>query len=588
MQTAPSRYLCACALGLSLNAGFALAQRPPHSPPAFVKQVPLVNLTLVVTGPGGKPYLQLQPGDLEVLENGQPQKLINFRPAWTPQASATAAGGSGRSQGVPSPATAGPAGRLRYVAFAVDELALSPLQRTRLVADLSGFFARPPAQPTLYAIFAMRHGLKLVQTFTDDPELLRAAVAKLARDPLGPSRREVVNNLLQDLNDCRCLTGNNELNAGVRGSAPTGNLFAIMASGSTPQSSLQAAHRCGFEIAHSFRGQQEDISHAQVGDLQELITLLGVIPGQKQVVYLGNGFLLDPGSLAYSAYASYFDPEPLYAGQLVHQMSLRELAAAAQASNVSVDAFDLLSLRADSLSGNIGGSFYAGGAGQSHAPGDTKSLQGPVAAMQFLIQRDRASGNSLLRLASDTGGRAYLYRNRWQSTLTEATHNLAGTYYAAYMPTNRRLDGSYRAITVRLRPQAGGRLAGIRVRTRPGYFARRWQALPVHFQVQPPTLYDGKLMTAIRCSLPVKALHWHKRQGKRYDQLVALERIFDQRGRILHRQFYAWPIEPGKDGRVNFGFGFFLPPGKYFCLVRIQEPDGRRLAELSTPITVAK
>ena len=364
---------CMYAWGWAFALGFfpAVAQRPPH----FTKQVPLVNLTLVATGANGKPYLGLQPSQLVIRENGHRQKLIGFRPAWLPAPASASPAASGltaalktRSAWPPAAASA----NLRYIALAVDEMALSPLERTHLISSLRNFFAQPSTQPVAFAIFAFRHGLKLVQTFTDDPATLRAALDKLARDPLSPSRHQTVDNLLQDLNDCRCLTGNAELNDGVRGSAPTGNLFAIMRS-SAPQDSLKAAHRCGFLIAHSFRGQQEQLSQLELDDMRALIALLGVIPGEKQVIYLGHGFLLNPGDLAYRAYTSYFDAQPMYAGQLEHQLSMRELAAAAQADDVTVDALDLHSLRADSLSGNTGGNCAVKAGGSAQAGSDAKS-----------------------------------------------------------------------------------------------------------------------------------------------------------------------------------------------------------------------
>ena len=552
-----------------------MAQPAPHTPYKLRREVPLVNLTLVATDAQGHPYLALRRPQIEVLENGQPQKLIYFQPAW--QASAGTKILEAGSVFHQEDARGKRARRsIHFVALAVDELTLTPLQRTRLIASLRGLFAATMPQPTVYAVFAMRHGLKLVQTFTDDPAQLQAAVARLAKDRLGISRHQTVDNLLQDLNDCRCLTGNAETNAGIRGSAPTGTLFNL--SGST-HNHLAEAHRCGFGIAHSFRSQQEQISRQQMSNLRELVNLLGILPGAKQLIYLGNGFLLNPGDLAYQAYSSYFDPQPMYAGELEHRLSLREVAAAAQANDVSIDAFDLRRLQADSLAGNLSGNFGHSGSGMSHPPGDTGPQQGPAVALNFLLTREQASLNSLRLLADTTGGRAFLRRNQIEPSLLHAVEDLQGTYYAAYAPLNRKLDGSYRRISLKVLGN------GIKVRTRTGYFARAWKRLPLKYQVE-TGLQAGHKITALRCRLPARVLSWRKRGVQRYSQLVAYQRVVNQRGQTIVRQFYAWPVQPDRHGQVRFGFGMSLPPGRYYCLISLQEPGGRRIGEIDTPIQV--
>jgi VWFA-related protein len=76
----------------------------------------------------------------------------------------------------------------------------------------------------------------------------------------------------------------------------------------------------------------------------------------------------------------------------------------------------------------------------------------------------------LKRLAKDTGGEAFLPESLKDVTpiCEKIAHDIRNQYTIAYAPTNRKRDGTYRAIEVIARAPGRGRLS---VRTRTGYFA---------------------------------------------------------------------------------------------------------------------
>jgi Ca-activated chloride channel family protein len=76
----------------------------------------------------------------------------------------------------------------------------------------------------------------------------------------------------------------------------------------------------------------------------------------------------------------------------------------------------------------------------------------------------------LKRLAKDTGGEAFLPQSLKDITpiCERIAHDIRNQYTIAYVPTNRKRDGSYRTIEVKASPPGRGRLS---VRTRTGYFA---------------------------------------------------------------------------------------------------------------------
>ncbi len=77
----------------------------------------------------------------------------------------------------------------------------------------------------------------------------------------------------------------------------------------------------------------------------------------------------------------------------------------------------------------------------------------------------------LKRLAKETGGEAFLPDSSKdiEPICEEIAHDIRNQYTLAYVPTNRKRDGTYRVIQVKASAPGRGRLS---VRTRTGYFAQ--------------------------------------------------------------------------------------------------------------------
>ena len=82
----------------------------------------------------------------------------------------------------------------------------------------------------------------------------------------------------------------------------------------------------------------------------------------------------------------------------------------------------------------------------------------------------------LKQLAKDTGGEAFLPESSKDVVpiCERIAHDIRNQYTLAYVPTNRKRDGTYRVIQVKAIAPGHGRLS---VRTRTGYFAP--SAVPV-------------------------------------------------------------------------------------------------------------
>jgi VWFA-related protein len=88
----------------------------------------------------------------------------------------------------------------------------------------------------------------------------------------------------------------------------------------------------------------------------------------------------------------------------------------------------------------------------------------------FDEQDEDRSPHVLKELAKDTGGEAFLPESLKDlaPVCERIAQDIRNQYTLAYVPTNRKRDGTYRAIQVKASGQGRGRLS---VRTRAGYFA---------------------------------------------------------------------------------------------------------------------
>ncbi len=88
----------------------------------------------------------------------------------------------------------------------------------------------------------------------------------------------------------------------------------------------------------------------------------------------------------------------------------------------------------------------------------------------FDPQDEDRNPHVLQQLARDTGGEAFLPQSSKDTTAIceRIAHDIRNQYTIAYVPTNRKQDGTYRVIHVKASAPGRGRLS---VRTRTGYFA---------------------------------------------------------------------------------------------------------------------
>jgi VWFA-related protein len=156
---------------------------------------------------------------------------------------------------------------------------------------------------------------------------------------------------------------------------------------------------------------------------EALVDLLAQIPGRKSVIYFSSG-LVQPG--------------------MDNTGGVDAVTGAANRNNVSIYAVDARALLTIAPTG------------------------GSARSLAVETERIYASRNTLFTLAKDTDGEVFLDRNDF-APIYEFVQDASTDYYLlTFDPSNKKKDGSYRQIEIKLVNVPGGRIA-----FRHGYYAPR-------------------------------------------------------------------------------------------------------------------
>ena len=165
--------------------------------------------------------------------------------------------------------------------------------------------------------------------------------------------------------------------------------------------------------------------------LNQLARSMAVFPGRKNLIWISGGLPFDPTST---------DPQ---------MQKTAALLAATQMAVYPIDAAGVKYMEADGSTR----SSEVFGLTESY---ETASGQGDEA----LRVRE-----TMLNMATLTGGRAYYNRNDLQAAISDSVNSGSHYYTLAYRPENNDWNGRFRKITVRVSPP------NVKVQCRPGYYA---------------------------------------------------------------------------------------------------------------------
>jgi VWFA-related protein len=419
----------------------AAPARPQETVPAVKAE--LVQLDAVVTDAQGRPVSDLTREAFEVLEDGKPQRLTHFLfvSSATPAAAPV-------PPGTPPAAAAGPEAPRpgRQIVIVVDDLHIAPgnleFTQTALLRFVDEFTA-----PDDRIALVTTSSLGGIGQLSLDRAALKTAIGQLAyrEATVVPARGSQITPAQAEL----ILKGDlSALQLGARSLiAEPGSLFE----GTSPRAALSEAGAgpaaAGASIAATAqeRAAEQEAQRQARGILSEalrfsVVTLsalddvvrsLASLPGRKLCLLVSDGFLYGAGTSE------------------ERTRELRRVIDAATRSGAVVYSLDPRGLATGGTDASVAGAAAPAG------------LRERVERQSVQLHHE-----TLMALANDTGGFLVRGGNDLADGLRRMLDDNRAYYLMAYEPTNRKRDGKFRRIELRLTSHPG-----YTVRTRRGYFA---------------------------------------------------------------------------------------------------------------------
>lgn len=368
----------------------------PQNVPVLKTTTRAVVVDIVVTDKSGSSVGGLQQRDFSILEDGKSQ-AIDFFEEHTP----TNAPPASLPQLPPNVYTNEPsvAPNEAVNVLLLDSLNTEQADQAYAHQQIEGFIGS--LQPGMrVAVYTLNTRLRLLQGFTSDSALLRAAIESKAAAPgtttLSRSRQD-------DLFDKEAVTMAGD-----------------------PQSALAEA-RSQREYAST---QQSQAASLTLTTLQQLARALSAIPGRKNLIWVAGAF---PVALFPEG-----DNRALLTAFHGHEMpeALREtvnMLTRARVALYPVSARGLMddrTMNADSSGQPNGDNF------ETNPYKESPAIRATAATME--------------QLATDTGGQAVYTTNNVAAALSRNIQDGAHYYSVSYTPSNEKTDGAFRRIDVKL------------------------------------------------------------------------------------------------------------------------------------------
>lgn len=531
-----------------------------------------VLVDVVVRDKGGRPVMDLAPADFEVYEDGVRQDIASFtlvsRGAGigidvklrSPETATTMVAPTG----VAETADTAPPAVMALVFDALSPEALNLCQRAALEhVGMSG------GMDERVAVFATEPTVRLLQRYTSEPGLIRAAVRNLA--PTGTEARQARADRIDQLRP-------------VRADLDTEATRATTATTTSQSAGPEAASAIGqLEMQRrivegEIRMQQAfdtmDRDHRGYGTTAALLAVfesMAYMPGRKSVMFFSEGLPVSP----------------------LLQARLQTVIEAANRSNITVYAIDATGLRVLSSTTETKREVDALGQDRLRDAGFSFDYtDGPLTQTlertEDLMRYDSHAG--LSRLADDTGGFLVRDTNNLGAAFTRVEEDMRQHYLLTYTPKNDVLDGKFRTIGVKVtRPDTVvfarkgyravrspiGTNAGLSYET-PALAMLDAPALPnafpsqAHAFVFPEAKHPGLTPIVVRVTSDALQFQVDEKRSTYSAQAAIVARVRDASGQVVQKlsQQYvlsgdARDLAAAKKGEILFYREPELEPGAY-------------------------
>jgi len=435
---------CSLSLAVLLFAGLNVLQAQQAQSPSQVPTtsngtsgftihtgVNLVIVDVVVRGPNGVPVKGLKAADFALSEDHKPQRIHDFQEHTyaTPVVSAAAPKlAPGLFTNYTTASDDGPANILLL------DMLNTPLRDQAYArAQIQDYLNHAPAGAKI-AIFGLSNRLTILQGFTSDPAILKAALSKKSATK--------ASSLLDD-----SVGG-----AGGDGAGATSVSDALGTLGSTPDILEAVANAQQFEAeTQSFRYQVR--AQMTLDAMNELARYLVNIPGRKNLIWFSGSFPVEvlPDPSLNNGFATAATSEEEFRETM-------NLLSRARVALYPVDARGLMN--SNTFSATTSGAKY---------------VRSPSAAGTDLAKFDQqmaADNETMQQAAQDTGGRAFVNTNALSDAVEKAIDDGSNYYTLTFSPTDMNWDGRYRKIEIAMPNKA------YQLEYRRGYFADDPNARP--------------------------------------------------------------------------------------------------------------
>jgi VWFA-related protein len=446
-------------LVLAATAAYLYAQSaPPQTTPAahsmtLQTSAPLVVLDVVVLDNSGNPVHDLKAADFTVTEHGKSVKVGSFEEHRADQHPTAVA---------PTPMphlppnvytnyTAMPAGKGPLNVLLLDALNTQQENQLYVRQQMLKYVANLPPTSNI-AVFGLTDRLMMLQGFTSNPALLKAAIEKgnnlPQTGPLLPSAQEAAF-------DSSLLNATNDL-------AVT---YQLADSSSNSTAAQQVATLQQFQ-ADVVTEQVRERMATSVAAMNELARYLSGLPGRKNLIWFSGSFPLaimpDTNQIDPFRADAYFDDDI---------KATASLLARAQVAVYPVDARGIFTDPQKAVQNDNSNALFTPTAGAALNPAasgvNPRSYSSNAAIsrnQEFFATTDQEHSTMDL-IADQTGGKSFYKTNDLKHALDEAIGNGSNYYTITWVPDDHDWNGGFRPVKVQLDQKR------VRLYYRPGYYA---------------------------------------------------------------------------------------------------------------------
>jgi VWFA-related protein len=528
-----------------------------ESAATFKVRVNLVQVRVIVRESSGKAVGNLTRQDFLLYDQGKLQTITNFS-VETPESRQQRAAAAAQTQGdLPDSATKTVTLPERFVGLVFDDIHLT-LQDSTFVRQQADKFLDSIGANDRVAIFTTSG--QITVEFTSDKEALHKAILGVIPHPLFPGA------LGAECPEITYYMADQIVNKGdstTRGVAVE-ETIQCQFSGDESKQAQAATIVDSTAMRQLSVGDQEN--NYTYRHLEDVLRRMSAMPGQRIMVLVSPGFILAN---------SYLDESGII--------------DRANRANVVINTLDARGLYTPDVMGDI-----------SRPSSDTIRTGGN----KTLLRVDSQFENQfvLSDFAYGTGGTFFHNSNDLQGGLKLAGLAPDVSYVLGFSPQNRKLNGQYHVLTVKLASKNK-----YSIQARRGYFAPRnaedphelarqeiqeaifsqeeINEMPLDLQTQyfKSDPQDARLSVVSR--LDLKNVHFRKADGRSFDDLTVATAIFDENGNFVtggEKTVQMRLRDPTYERLTHTGLtvksSFAVKPGRYMVRQVVRDSEGSQMA----------